>query len=52
MKSPTPKITIAIPLYNAQEHIAQTLQSVLNQTFTDFECIILNDQALHELLLR
>ena len=45
MKIPIPKITIAIPLYNAQEHIAQTLQSVLNQTFTDFECIILNDQS-------
>ena len=50
MKTPAPKITIAIPLYNAQEHIAQTIQSVLDQTFTDFECIILNDQSTDQSL--
>jgi glycosyltransferase involved in cell wall biosynthesis len=50
MKTPPPKITIAIPLYNAQEHIGQTIQSVLDQTFTDFECIILNDQSTDQSL--
>ncbi|PNQ73727.1 glycosyltransferase family 2 protein [Hanstruepera neustonica] len=37
------KFSIIIPLYNKANHIAQTLRSVLNQTFTDFEIIIVND---------
>lgn len=36
-------ISIIIPLYNKEHFIAQTLNSVLNQTYTDFEVIIVND---------
>lgn len=35
--------SIIIPLYNKENHIEDTLKSVLNQTFTDFEIIIIND---------
>ncbi|MCK5536212.1 MAG: glycosyltransferase [Bacteroidales bacterium] len=35
--------SIVIPLYNKEKHIAQTLQSVFNQTYTDFEIIIVDD---------
>ena len=37
------KISVIIPLYNAQNYIAACLESVLNQTFQDFEVIIVND---------
>ena len=36
-------ISIVIPLYNKEAHIRQTLQSVLEQTFREFEIIIVND---------
>jgi len=38
-----PKISVVIPAYNAAKTIKETIQSVLNQTFTDFELIIIND---------
>jgi glycosyltransferase involved in cell wall biosynthesis len=36
-------ISIVIPLYNKEHQIANTLQSVFGQTFTDFEIIIVDD---------
>ena len=36
-------ISIIIPLYNKQNCIKETIQSVLSQSFTDFELIIVND---------
>lgn len=38
-----PKISIVIPVYNADKFLVETLDSVINQTFTDFECVIVND---------
>ena len=38
-----PKISVIIPLFNKGFIISETLQSVLNQTFTNFEIIIVND---------
>ncbi|WP_163409654.1 glycosyltransferase family 2 protein [Flavobacterium ajazii] len=35
--------SIIIPLYNKENFIENTLKSVLNQNFTDFEVIIIND---------
>ncbi|WP_250433978.1 glycosyltransferase family 2 protein [Hanstruepera flava] len=39
----TPRISIIIPLYNKSNFIADTVNSVLNQTFIDYEIIIIND---------
>lgn len=35
--------SIVIPLYNKENHIENTIKSVLKQTFTDYEIIIIND---------
>ena len=35
--------SVIIPLYNKENHIENTLKSVLNQTFQDFEIIIIED---------
>ena len=32
-----------MPAYNAEKYIAASIESVLNQTFQDFEIIIVND---------
>lgn len=37
------KFSIIIPLYNKQNYIRRTLESVLSQTYTDFEVIVVND---------
>ncbi|WP_242091697.1 glycosyltransferase family 2 protein [Aestuariivivens sediminicola] len=38
-----PFFSVVIPLYNKEAYIADTLNSVLNQSFQDFEIIIVND---------
>lgn len=38
-----PKVSVVIPLFNKENYIKETLESVLNQTFTDFEVVIVND---------
>ncbi|HAV55081.1 MAG TPA: hypothetical protein DCX41_09175, partial [Aequorivita sp.] len=37
------KFSIVIAVFNKEKYIAETLKSVLSQTFTDFEVVILND---------
>ena len=38
-----PTISVIIPVYNGEKTIKQTIESVLNQTFRDFELLIIND---------
>lgn len=40
-----PVISIIIPCYNAAGYIEKTLDSVKNQTFRDFECIVVDDSS-------
>lgn len=37
------KLSVVIPLYNKEKDIAETLKSLLSQSFKDFEVIIIND---------
>jgi len=39
-----PPLTIGLPVYNAEKYIAQALESLINQTYGDFE-IIVSDNA-------
>jgi glycosyltransferase involved in cell wall biosynthesis len=38
-----PAISVCIPTYNGAKYISQTIESILNQTFTDFEIIVSDD---------
>jgi glycosyltransferase involved in cell wall biosynthesis len=38
-----PLISVIIPAYNAEKTIQETIESVLNQTFSDWELIVVND---------
>ena len=36
-------ITIAIPIYNAEQYLAFAIQSVINQTYKDWELLLMCD---------
>lgn len=38
-----PKVTVIIPAYNAMKYLPETVESLRNQTLTDFEVLIVND---------
>ncbi|HZY37697.1 MAG TPA: glycosyltransferase [Mucilaginibacter sp.] len=43
MNSDEPKVTVLMPAYNAERYIADAIRSVLAQSFTDFELLIVDD---------
>lgn len=43
MITQTPKISVILPVYNAEKYIEEAVTSILKQTLTDFEFIIIND---------
>lgn len=38
-----PKVSIIVPCYNQAQYLDESLQSLLVQTYTDWECFIIND---------
>ncbi|MCV9928334.1 glycosyltransferase family 2 protein [Flavobacterium sp. LS1R49] len=43
-----PFISVVIPLYNKSNYIEKTLKSVFEQTFTDYEIIVVNDGSIDD----
>lgn len=38
-----PKVTVILPIFNAEAFLQESVESILNQTFTDFELLAIND---------
>ena len=38
-----PRISIGVPFHNVEEYLPQCLDSIIDQTFTDFEVIMVDD---------
>lgn len=39
----TPKYSVIVPVYNAEKQIRRCVDSILAQTFTDFELLLIDD---------
>lgn len=46
MHTANPAITVLMPAYNAERYIEAAIKSVLKQTFSDFELLIINDGSI------
>ncbi len=44
----TPKISVVMPVYNEEKFLEKAIESILNQTFTDFEFIIIDDGSIDD----
>ena len=40
---PNPAVSVVLPVYNAERDLREAVDSILAQTFTDFELILIND---------
>lgn len=50
MATENPKVTVLMPAFNAEKYIGEAISSVLGQTFTDFELLIINDGSTDDTL--
>jgi glycosyltransferase involved in cell wall biosynthesis len=38
-----PKISVVMPIYNGEKYLVEAIDSILNQTYSDFELLLIND---------
>lgn len=38
-----PLISVIVPVYNVEKYVERCIKSILEQTFNDFELIVIND---------
>lgn len=43
MSNKTTKASVILPIYNADKYLTEAIESILNQTWKDFEVLLLND---------
>lgn len=41
-----PQISVTRPVYNAGEYLQEAMENILNQSFTDFEFLIIDDASI------
>ena len=42
------KISLVVPVYNAEKYLKEAIDSILNQTFQNFELLIIDDGSTDE----
>ena len=43
MNNRNPIITVLMPVYNGEKYLSQAIESILNQSFTNYELLIVDD---------
>ena len=44
-----PTISVALPVYNGERYLAEAIDSILAQTYVDFELIIISDAVISKI---
>lgn len=47
-KEPPPKVSVLMPVYQGDDYLVEAVESILNQTFSDFEFLIICDDPTDE----
>ena len=45
MNSDTPLVTIIVPVFNGQRYLGETLESILAQTYSNLEILVMDDAS-------
>ena len=51
MKTTYPLLTVLMPVYNAEKFLAESINSILSQTYSNFELLILDDASTDNSLI-
>ncbi|MCH8899611.1 MAG: glycosyltransferase family 2 protein, partial [Acidobacteria bacterium] len=43
--STEPRVSVSVPMYNGADHISECIESVLAQTYADFELVLVDDAS-------
>lgn len=49
-KNPPPHVTVALPIFNAGKHLRLAVLSIVNQTFADWELLLIDDGSTDDAL--
>ena len=41
-----PEVSVIVPIYNVEDYLDRCIESILGQTFTDYELILVDDGSL------
>ena len=41
----SPKVSVVIPVYNSRRYVSEAIESILSQSFTDFELVLIDDAS-------
>ncbi|MBC5841440.1 glycosyltransferase family 2 protein [Flavobacterium sp. F-380] len=46
-----PLVSVIIPVYNCEDFISETLDSIINQTYDNWECVLIDDESTDNVYL-
>ena len=48
MKEKNPKVSVLMPVNNGEQYLGEAIESILNQTYKDFEFLIISEHGTNK----